>query len=112
MVNWEVDPHPHVPKGFKLVDHVPRPSLCHEVFMAGCFSQYNKDLVTMKLQPSVHKDDFDNLSTALCSFFEDIHQVHAVVVQLYPLGDAYVRFNTALERENFLVPCSVSVPIS
>jgi hypothetical protein len=104
MVNWEVDPRPHVSKGFKLVDHAPRPLLCHEVFMAGCFSQYNEDLATVKLQPSVHKDDFDSLTTAIRSFFEDIHQVHVAVVQLCPLGDAYVRFNTAVEREKFLGP--------
>lgn len=104
MVNWEVDSRPHVPKGFKLVDHALRPPLRHEVFMAGCFSQYNEDLATVKLQPFVHKDNFDSLTMALRSFIEDIHQVHVAEVQLCPLGDAYVRFNTALEREKFLGP--------
>jgi len=53
MVNWVVDPHPHVPQGFMLVEPVQRPPLRHEVFVYGCYTLYNKDLVIVKLQPSI-----------------------------------------------------------
>lgn len=80
------------------------PLIRHEVFVAGCFTQHNEDLAIIKLQSVVHKDDFDSLATALRSFFEDVHEVHIAEVQPCPLGDAYVRFNSALEREKFLGP--------
>lgn len=74
------------------------------MYVTGCFSQHNEDLVIIKLQPAVHKDDFAELDTALCSFFLDIHQVRTAEIQPCPMGDAYVRFNSALERERFLGP--------
>jgi len=72
--------------------------------MTGCFSHHNEDLAIVKLQPPVHKMDFGELESALRSFFLDIHQVLVAEVQPCPLGDAYVQFNTALERERFLGP--------
>lgn len=104
MVNWEVDPLPFIPKGFTLAEQVQRPPLRHEVFVAGCFSQFNEDLAIVKLHPSVHKDDFDSLAEALRSFFEDIHEVHVSEVAPCPLSDAFVCFHSALEREKFLGP--------
>jgi hypothetical protein len=55
------------------VEPVQRPPLCHEVFMTGCYTLYNEDLAIVKLQPSVHKDDFGSLAIALCTFFQDMH---------------------------------------
>ena len=81
-----------------------RPPLCHDVFVSGCYTLYNKDLAIVKLQPSVHKDDFASLATALRTFFQDMHQVQVAEIQRCPMGDAYVRFNSALERERFLGP--------
>jgi hypothetical protein len=45
------------------------PPLRHEVFMTGCYTLYNEDLAIVKLRPSVHKDDFGSLATALRTFF-------------------------------------------
>lgn len=53
----------------------------------------------MRLQPAMHKDDFDSLAMALRGFFEEMHEVRVTDIQPCPLGDAYVCFNTALERE-------------
>lgn len=78
--------------------------LRHEVFMTGCFNQYNEDLAIVKLVPPVDKGDFDQLAPALRSFFEDIHEVRVAEVQPCPFGEAFVRFNSALERERFLGP--------
>jgi hypothetical protein len=74
------------------------------VFVVGCFTQHNEDLAIVQLQPPVHKGDFDSLAPALRAFFEDIQEVLVVEVQPCPLGDAYVRFNSALDRERFLGP--------
>lgn len=115
MANWAVDPRPHVPRGFTLQDPVSRPLLRHEVYVAGCYSLHNEDLAIVKLQPPVHKDDFASLDSALRAFFEEMHRVRVAEIQPCPLGDAYVRFNTALEREKFLGPvfsfgnCSMTV---
>lgn len=72
--------------------------------MTGCFNQFNEDLTIVKLQPPVNKDDFNSLSEPLRTFFEDIHGVHVSEVEPCPLGDAFVRFNSALEKEKFLGP--------
>ncbi|XP_066325403.1 uncharacterized protein [Miscanthus floridulus] len=115
MANWAVDPRPHVPRGFTLQDPVSRPPLRHEVYVAGCYSLHDEDLAIVKLQPPVHKDDFASLDSALRAFFEEMHRVRVAEIQPCPLGDAYVRFNTALEREKFLGPvfsfgnCSMTV---
>jgi hypothetical protein len=53
MANFPVDPRPHVPKGFNLVEAPLRPPLRHE------------DLAIVRLEPNVHKDDFGPLATKL-----------------------------------------------
>lgn len=103
MANWECDPRPHVPKGFTL-EPVANPLLCHEVFLAGCFTEQNEDLAIVRLQPAVNKDDFEYLASALRGFFEEIHQVRLADIQPCALGDAYVRFNSPVERERFIGP--------
>lgn len=70
--------------------------------MTGCYTLVNEDLVIMKLHPPVHKDDFDELKVALRAFFEGMHQVRINEILPCPLGDAYVRFFSALDRERFL----------
>ena len=87
-----------------LVEPMPRPLLCHEVFVSSCYMLYDEDLAIVKLQLPVHKDDFGSLATVLRSFFHDMHQVRIAKIQPCPLGDAYVRFSTTLEREKFLRP--------
>jgi len=49
MANFVVDPRPHVPSGFQLEDPPIRPPLCHEVFVTGCYTLYNEDLVIVRL---------------------------------------------------------------
>lgn len=83
---------------------MPRPPLRHEVYITGCYTLYNEDLAIVKMQPPVHKDDFGEPKTTLRTFFHDIHQVRTTEIQPCALGDAYVRFNSALDRERFLGP--------
>ena len=65
MANWACDPHPRVPKGFVLVEPMPRPPLHHEVYVTGCYTLSNEDLAIVKLQPQVHKDNFASVESAL-----------------------------------------------
>lgn len=50
MVNWAVDPVPHIPKGSEIEAPVPHPPLRHEVFMTGCYTL--EDLAIVKLEPA------------------------------------------------------------
>lgn len=43
MANFAVDPRPHVPKGFTLVEQPLRPPLRHEVYVTGCYTLANED---------------------------------------------------------------------
>lgn len=104
MANWPVDPLPHVPAGFMLQEPAQRPPLCHDVYITRCYTLYNEDLAIVRMQPPVHKDDFGELKAVLRTFFHKIHQVRTAEIQPCALGDAYVRFNSALERERFLGP--------
>jgi hypothetical protein len=74
------------------------------VYITSCYTLYNEDLAIVKMQLPVHKDDFGELKTALRTFFHDIHQVWTAEIQPCALGDGYVRFNSALDRERFLGP--------
>lgn len=72
--------------------------------MTGCYTAYNEDMAIVKLQPWVHKEDFADLESALRTFFEEMHQIRVADIQPCPLGDAFVHFNSPLEREKFLGP--------
>lgn len=104
MANWAVDPLPHLPAGFTLEEPAHRPLLRHEVYITRCYTLYNEDLAIIRMQPPMHKEDFDELKAALRTFFHDVHQVRTAEIQPCALGDAYVRFNSALERERFIGP--------
>jgi hypothetical protein len=73
MANWPCDPFPHVPTGYTLEMSVNQPLLRQVVFITGCYTLYNEDLVIVHLQPPVHKDDFEELKSALHTFFHEVH---------------------------------------
>lgn len=77
--------------------------------MTGCYTLYNEDLAVVKLEPPVSKDDFEMVESALHTFFEDMHQVRVADIQPCPLGDAYIRFNSALKSS--LIQSFILVPI-
>lgn len=95
--------HPHLPRGFELVDLPNRPTFQQEVFVTRCYSLHNEDLAIAKLMPTVNKMDFAHVKSALQAFLQ-IHEVYSADIQPCTLGDAYVRFNSTLERERFLGP--------
>lgn len=69
MANWAVDPHPFVHASFMLEDLVPRPPLHHEVYVTGCYTLYNEDLVIVKFNPPVDTADFKKPAEGLHTFF-------------------------------------------
>jgi hypothetical protein len=54
---------------------MPNPLLRHEVYVSSYYTLYNEDLAIVRLQPAVHKDDFDSLATTLRGFFKEMHEV-------------------------------------
>jgi hypothetical protein len=93
----------HVPSVF-ILEPVNEPLLCQEVFVTGSYKLYNEDLAIVRMQPPVNKEDFGELKAALRTFFHEVHQVRTTDIQPCALGDAYVRFSNALDRERFLGP--------
>jgi len=81
-----------------------RPPLRQKVYITGCYTLYDEDFTIVRMQPPVHKEDFADMKAALRTFFHDIHQVRTTEIQPCALGDGYVRFNCALDRERFLGP--------
>lgn len=104
MVNFAIDPRPHVHVGYLLVDRPLHPLVHQEVYLTGCYTRANEDLAIMRLEPPVHKDDFKLLAAELWRFFSEVHCAHIVEIQPCVNGDAYVRFSSPLERERFLGP--------
>lgn len=102
MANFAVDPRPHVLPGFTLEERPAWPMVRHEVYAIGCYMLLNEDLAIARLTLPLHKDDFKLLDKELKNFFMDVHQVCIADIQPCPIGDAYVRFGSALEWERFL----------
>lgn len=102
MANFPLDPLPHVPRGFEIVPRDPNapPSRLY-AYIGGVLDSYNEDLAVAFLLPAVAKEDFQDLVEALKSFFRNLG-VRVSEVQPSPIGDAYVRFGSPVERERFL----------
>lgn len=81
-----------------------RPPLRQEVFVTGCYSLLNEDLAIVKLDPPVHKVDFKDLAEGLRTLFHEVHQARTTEIHPCALRDAYVRFQSALDRDRFLGP--------
>ncbi|KAF8692472.1 hypothetical protein HU200_039569 [Digitaria exilis] len=103
MANFAIDPHPHVPRGFEVLPRDPNapPTRLHTYF-GGVLEAHNEDLAVAFLLPAVAKEDFRELAEALKHFFTQDQGVHLLEVQPSPIGDAYVRFGSLVEREQFL----------
>jgi hypothetical protein len=99
MANWAIDPRMFVPKGFTLEEPTPHPPLRQEVYVTGCYTLCNEDLAIVRLELPISKEDFGSLASALQVFFQTTHQLRVTEILPCPLGEAFVRFGSALERE-------------
>ncbi|CAN6371676.1 unnamed protein product [Urochloa humidicola] len=103
MANFAMDPRPHVPRGFQVILHDPSepPRRLHSYI--GAYSEkYNEDLAIAFFTPAVSKKDFVPMAAALKDFFTFNMSVRLAEVQPSPIGDAFVRFHSPVERERFL----------
>lgn len=102
MAFFSVDPRPHAPRGFDVVPNYPKaPPLVLSVYI-GRMESYNEDLAIAYMVPKVNKVDFEPMAMALKDFFARTYGVHLTKVQSCPIGDAYIRFHSPVEREWFL----------
>lgn len=103
MVNFPIDPRPHVPRGFDIVPRDPNaPTSRLYAYISGVMDAYNEDLASAFLLPEMAKEDLQELAEALKSFFRHNLGVRLLEVQPSPIGDAYVLFGSPVERERFL----------
>lgn len=63
---------------------------------------YNEDLAIAFLLPAVAKEDLQELAEAIKSYFRQELGVRLNEVQPSPIGDAFMRFGSPIERERFL----------
>ncbi|CAO2141039.1 unnamed protein product [Urochloa humidicola] len=63
---------------------------------------YNEDLAIAFFTPAVSKQDFDPMAASLKDFFIHSTGVHLAQVQPAPIGDAFIRFHSPVERERLL----------
>lgn len=103
MANFAINPRPHLPPGFtwapRVLPYVP-PSL-PRACIALNLERTNEDLAIALLSPPVSKDDYVPMARSLHQLLVD-DGVHAPEIQPCPIGYAYVRFTSALERERYL----------
>ncbi|CAN6333977.1 unnamed protein product [Urochloa humidicola] len=102
MANFPVDPRPFVPPGFTLVPRVParEPSRVR-CFLAPSLVKENEDLAIAVTTPSVAKEDFGPFARELQRYLLD-NGVRSPEIQMCPMGEAFVRFDSAMQREGFL----------
>ncbi|CAO2148602.1 unnamed protein product [Urochloa humidicola] len=103
MANFPVDPRPFVPPGFTLMDRVverePRHLRC---FLAPSLPRENEELAIALTEPAVSKDDFGPFARELQRYLLDLG-VRLPEIQQCPIGEAFVRFDSAMQREGFLI---------
>lgn len=100
---FPADPRPHIPVGFDWVQRIaPREPRRTRVFLGPFAVKANENMAIAITEPRVHPDDFPQLAQALHSFLQDEHQVCHLEIQRCPLGEAYVRFGSPLERTRFI----------
>ncbi|CAN6174190.1 unnamed protein product [Urochloa humidicola] len=103
MANFAMDPRPHVPRGFEVLLHDPSEPPRRLYSYIGAYSEkYNEDLAIAFFTPAVSKKDFVPMAAALKDFFTFNMHIRLAEVQPSPVGDAFVRFHSPVERERFL----------
>lgn len=110
MASFLIDPRLHAPCGFEVIPHdTNAPHLCLHAYLGCCMDAYNENTTISMLVLAVVKEDFDLMAAAPKDYFIDSHGVRLMEVHPCALGDAYVRFSSALKRERFLNEVYVSV---
>ncbi|CAN6234417.1 unnamed protein product [Urochloa humidicola] len=103
MASFPIDLRSHAPRGFVVIPHDPvdAPRRLF-AYIGGVMEAHNEDLAIAFFTLAVAKQDFDPMAAALKDFFIHNMSVHLARVQPSPIGDAFVRFHSPVERERFL----------
>ncbi|CAO2180138.1 unnamed protein product [Urochloa humidicola] len=103
MANFAVNPHPFVPPGFVLQPReiVREPSRLR-CFLAFSIEKANEDLAIALTEPKIAPEDFWTFARALRHFLLD-NNVRALEIQQCPMGEAFVRFDSPMQRETFIL---------
>jgi hypothetical protein len=101
--NISVDPHPHVAVGFLLRD-VPLDEPQHppHVFLGITMDRSFENMAIAHFFPRVVKEDFKPMARALRLHLLTEFIVCTLDIQPCPIGDAFVGFNSPLQRRRFL----------
>ncbi|CAN6373518.1 unnamed protein product [Urochloa humidicola] len=103
MSNFPVDPQPFVPTGFTLAPRelVREPTRMRS-FLAFSLDKLNEDLAIAVTEPKIAKEDFWPFARELRRFLLDNH-VRDPEIQQCPMGEAFVRFDSPMQRESFII---------
>ncbi|CAO2200609.1 unnamed protein product [Urochloa humidicola] len=103
MANFAVNPHPFVPSGFVLQPReiIREPSRVR-CFLAFSVDKANEDLAIALTEPKIAPEDFWTFARALCHCLLD-NNVRAPEIQQCPMGEAFVRFDSPMQRETFIL---------
>uniref|UniRef100_K3ZE06 DUF7597 domain-containing protein n=1 Tax=Setaria italica TaxID=4555 RepID=K3ZE06_SETIT len=108
MANFPMDPRPFVPEGFALVQcEVVRESVHPRSFLVISIDKTNEDLAITIIVSPVAKEDLTPFARELCHFLMDRH-VRAPEIQQCAIGEAYVCFDSPMQREGFMNGASLS----
>ncbi|CAO2164833.1 unnamed protein product [Urochloa humidicola] len=103
MSNFQVDPRPFVSMGFNLAPReLVREPVRMRSFLAFSLDKLNEDLAIAITKPKIAKEDFWPFARELRCFLLD-NQVRDPEIQQCPMGEAFVRFDSPLQRESFIV---------
>ncbi|CAO2168125.1 unnamed protein product [Urochloa humidicola] len=102
MANFLVDPYPFVPLGFTLIPReVDREPMRMRSFLAFSLDKVNEDLAIAITVPPVAKIDFVPFARELHRYLLD-HQVRHSEIQQCPMGEAFVHFDSPMQRDSFV----------
>jgi hypothetical protein len=100
MANFSANTRPHLPAGFS----VPRDDLLHHprVFIGLSMDCCFENVAIAHFFPRVAKDDFRQMARALRLHLLTDYSIGNLDIQPCPFGEAFVGFNSPLERRWFL----------
>lgn len=103
MANFAVDPRPHVPMGFNLLDvDYAWPFDRPRAFLGALTEKCNENVAIATIIPSVDKADFQTVASELRRVMQQQYRVINLEIQPSPIGDVFVTFNSPLQRQRFL----------
>ncbi|KAL6882544.1 hypothetical protein ACP4OV_011234 [Aristida adscensionis] len=91
MANFDVDPRPHVPRGFALKPNDPaRAQIRLRSFLGTSMDHNHESVAIAVLVPEVAPEDFNLMARALRRYLAREHRILDVEIHRCPMGAAFV----------------------